>query len=89
MTSCGAGDDSADDAGISGEEAPQPDAGVRTDDAEDWKDRAMLISVVQGPTRGCSLEAGIHIAIFDLAHDAHVIVGGRGTDLERRRARHD
>ena len=31
---------------------------MRTDDAEDWKDRAMLISVVQGPTRGFSLEAG-------------------------------
>lgn len=31
---------------------------MRTDDAADWQGRTMLIGVIQGPTRGFSLEAG-------------------------------
>lgn len=31
---------------------------MRSDDADDWKDRDMLIGITQGHTRGFSLEAG-------------------------------
>lgn len=31
---------------------------MRTDDAADWQGRSMLIGLMQGPTRGFSLEAG-------------------------------